>query len=103
MYAKGQGAQKDDAEAIKWFLEAATKDYVLAQLRLGEIYRDGLGVSIDVVEAYKWYSLADRTAPTVPNKGRDEAWGLSREMTDEQVAEAERRVEVFRSNRERSR
>ena len=58
MYSKGQGVEKNDAEAVKWFRLAATQRDALGQSNLGLVYANGQGVVQDYAEAVKWYRLA---------------------------------------------
>jgi TPR repeat protein len=58
MYATGQGAQLDYAEAAKWFRRAAEQDHARAQLSMGMLYDNGWGVARDRMEAFRWYLLA---------------------------------------------
>jgi predicted aspartyl protease len=60
-YHYGEGFQKDDTEAVKWYRKAAEQDNVEAQLNLGYIYgRHSLdvGATKDATEAVKWYRTA---------------------------------------------
>jgi hypothetical protein len=58
--ANGFGAEKDEAEAAKWYRKAAEQGNVDAQNKLGDCYAYGWGVETNFAEAYKWYSLAGR-------------------------------------------
>lgn len=57
-YAKGQGVEKDYAEAVKWYRKAAEQGHAGAQHSLGVRYEVGQGVVQDDVEAVKWYRKA---------------------------------------------
>jgi hypothetical protein len=60
---------------------------------LGYCYQDGVGVSRDDVEAVKWYILA----AAQQNKDADQSLtGLVKEMTGEQIADAQRRADDFK-------
>lgn len=79
MYFEGKGVQKDDAEAVKWWLLAADQGDAAAQYNLGYVYAyggntrqikgqlgqddygyadNGKGVPQDNAEAVKWYRKA---------------------------------------------
>ena len=58
MYAHGQGAPQDDAEAVKWTRLAAEQGHAPAQFNLGLMYVGGQGVPQDDTEAAKWTRLA---------------------------------------------
>ena len=59
----GKGLPQDNAEALKWYRLAASRD-ATAQFNLGAMYEyghDRLGVAQDYAEAFKWYvSAADQ-------------------------------------------
>ena len=44
--------------AVNQFTKSANQNYGSAQLALGKIYNEGHGVKTDIVEAYKWFKLA---------------------------------------------
>lgn len=58
IYATGQGAPEDDAEAVFWLRKAAEQGHVVAQYNLGQMYANGDGVPEDRVEAYAWLVLS---------------------------------------------
>jgi tetratricopeptide (TPR) repeat protein len=73
MHANGQGVPQDYEEAIKWYKKAAdpghadpsewfrkTADqgHADAQYELGQMYCNGLGVTVNYEEAVKWYRKA---------------------------------------------
>ncbi|MEN8734596.1 MAG: tetratricopeptide repeat protein, partial [Lentimonas sp.] len=88
MYDFGYGGvPEDDTEAVKWYRKAAEQGYAQAQYNLGMAYYYGHGVPEDYVESYMWLNLAaaqgDENAKH--NKGI-----LSKQMTREQIAEAQK-------------
>jgi TPR repeat protein len=52
------GAEKDYAQAAKYFRKAAAQAYPLAEIQLGFLYQRGLGVPQDYEEARRWYRRA---------------------------------------------
>lgn len=88
---------QDEREAIRWLSKAANQGNVRAQLDLGHCYANGKAVQKDLVEAYKWYSLAAK---------QDAIWGkmhrepLILKMTSDQIAEGQRRFAGFRTSRD---
>ncbi len=46
--------------AAWWYRQAARCGHVVAQLNLGELYSNGIGVERDKVQAYLWLGLAAR-------------------------------------------
>ena len=57
-YATGDGVAKDGAEAIRWYLQAATQGHAEAQNDLAVIYDEGQGVAENDAEAVRWYRRA---------------------------------------------
>ena len=51
-------AAKDDAQALAWFRKSADQGYALAQVSLGVIYAEGLGVPKDDAQAVAWFRKA---------------------------------------------
>jgi tetratricopeptide (TPR) repeat protein len=58
MYEKGIGVPKDDAEAVRWYRQAAEQGEAKAQYNLGTMYDFGSGVPEDDAEAVRWYRQA---------------------------------------------
>jgi len=87
LYFNGEGGPKDYQEALRWFHRASDQGEALAQTKIAIMYDDGEGVPKDKVQAYKWFSLAamngDKPAPMLRSL-------LAKEMTPEQIAEAEK-------------
>jgi TPR repeat protein len=55
---KGEGVDRNPAEAARWWREAADQGLSQAQFNLGVLYEQGQGVKVDYSEAAKWYELA---------------------------------------------
>ena len=93
MYANGEGVPKDEAQAAEWFRQAAEQGNADAQMALGSMYRYGDGIPIDFNRGYVWLRLAAMQGDT------NAAWvleDLSRRMTRDQIAEAERLAREFK-------
>jgi TPR repeat protein/predicted Ser/Thr protein kinase len=58
MYANAQGIEKNDQEAIKWYLQSANQGLKDAQYNLGFMYENGKGVAQNDKEALRWYQLS---------------------------------------------
>ena len=58
LYRNGEGVEKNDAEAAKWYRLAALQGNAEAQFSLGVLYGRGEGVEKNDAEAAKWYRLA---------------------------------------------
>ncbi|MDP6474566.1 MAG: tetratricopeptide repeat protein [Alphaproteobacteria bacterium] len=93
MYNEGRGVAPDSAVAAEWWHKAAAGNHAQAQFALAVLYSSGSGVAKDNVAAHMWFSLAAA-------RGKKNAKRLlkviARQMTPEQIAEAERRAEAWR-------
>ena len=58
MYENGEGVEKNQAEAVKWYRKAAEQGLEGAQCNLGIMYENGYGITKDLDEAVKWYRKA---------------------------------------------
>ena len=54
------GGRSDYPAAAKWFAQAADFGLTDSQVNLAILYQSGLGVSKDLIQAYKWLTLAAR-------------------------------------------
>jgi TPR repeat protein len=94
MLSMGIGAKRDIREAIRLYNLAAEQGDGLSQFNLARRYQAGKDVSPDRVEAYFWFSLAAVSGVEGASEMRDV---LKKEMTRQQVAEAERKIAGFKS------
>jgi TPR repeat protein len=83
----------DYAVAARIWGALAEEGNAMAQLGLAGLYRQGIGVPRDLVEAYVWFDLAAAQGRRGAQERRHE---LAAELTSEQLAEAERRITAFR-------
>ena len=61
------------------------------------MYRNGEGVPQDLVQAYKWFDVAVAQGVEMARTGRDRA---AKQMTTEQIGEAQRLVRDLRPKAE---
>jgi len=97
MYRRGEGVPKNATEALKWYRRAADQGYAGAQLLLGWMYYNGEGVPKNDTEAYFWYNLAAAQGNEMAKENRDIA---EKNMTREQIAEAQRRSAAWKPKTE---
>ena len=95
MYRLGIGTDKDESVAFKWFREAAMKGYPPAMLRTAESYTKGEGTQNDLGNAYAWYLLAKENGINIPDSFLN---SFTRQLTEQQVAEADILVEDIKWN-----
>jgi uncharacterized protein len=100
MYAEGRGVPQDYAEAAKWYRAAAEQGDPQAQYNLGLSYAKGEGVSQDNVSAHVWFNIAasrfagsDATGRNLAISNRDV---VAKEMTSEEIAEAQKRARSWK-------
>ncbi len=55
----GLGTQSDHKIAAQLYLDASSIGFAAAQLNLGHLYRQGIGVAQDPVRAFGWYGMSD--------------------------------------------
>ena len=87
-YMQGDGVEKNDTLAVKWFLKGAKSGEVCAQSNLGNCYYEGLGgLKVDYAEAVKWYrKAAERGLDNAQYRlGRCYGKGLGVEQSDEEA------------------
>ena len=58
MYENGRGVRRDDAEAVRWYRQAAERGDTEAQFNLGVMYYKGHGVRQDLALAQEWLGKA---------------------------------------------
>jgi TPR repeat protein len=57
-YASGRSVQKNPAEGVRWYKQAAAKGNADAMINLAKHYEDGLGVAKSATVAASWYRKA---------------------------------------------
>ncbi|MBI2947190.1 MAG: sel1 repeat family protein [Verrucomicrobia bacterium] len=92
IFSTGRGVEENFKESIHWFGKAADQGDPEAQLSLGLMFSRGEDLNPDYVEAYKWINLSAAQGNTNAVKHRGK---LSVSMTQEQIAEGQRRAVQF--------
>jgi len=88
-YYNGVGVAQDYKQAVLWLEKAAAQGHAGAQNNLGVLYVRGQGVTQDNVEAHKWWALSAENGNKSARGNLDK---LEREMTREQIAQAQQRA-----------
>ena len=83
----------DSTEALAQWSAAADEGDPRSMLALGRLYREGLGVLQDYVEAYKWFNVAASRGNAEAASERND---LSARMTPEQLAEGQSLARTWR-------
>jgi TPR repeat protein len=95
--ADRQESAQDTREKLNWFRRAADGGHATAQLIMGISCRAGRDMPRDLVEAYKWLSLAASREPSDENRTTaiHECEATAAQMTPAQLAEAQRRARTW--------
>ena len=92
LFAHGLGVEKDLVEAFRWHRLAAEQGIGKSQLFVGLALAAGNGVERDSVRGGMWILVAQRTGA----RGARQAFQYARvQMTDEQMAEAQRLADAW--------
>ena len=86
MFQHGRGVVQDLKEAANCVRLAADQGDASAQFHLGDMYKDGLGVVQNYVQAHMWYNLSAANGYPDVFKQRDE---VATKMTSAQIAQAQ--------------
>ncbi len=92
-YEKGNGVERNPAEAMKWFRRAADQGDHQAQYFLATSYALGEDVKRDFVAAYMWFSVAAAKGDKRSAEGREL---IEPRMTPAQIAEAKKRASAWK-------
>jgi localization factor PodJL len=84
--SEGVDGSPDHVKAVQWFRTAADYGVKDSQYNLGVIYARGLGVGLDLAEAFKWFSIAAAQGDNDAATRRDD---LAKAMTPEQLEKAQ--------------
>lgn len=87
MYDNGLGVTQDHEKAVYWYSRSAEQGNIVAQTNLGVMYATGIGVIKDNVQAFKWWRIASENGD---EKARTNVTLVAKDMTSEQIAEAQR-------------
>lgn len=79
--------------AVTWYRRAADHGHAYALNELASHYRDGTGVERDAVAAYMLFRLAEERGVNLAGRNRAK---LVASMSDDEIAEAERRVAAWK-------
>jgi TPR repeat protein len=96
MYLHGWGGAKDASEGARWVKEVAEQGNVEAQVLLAALFLTGEGVKKDETAAYMWLSVEGSRGDADAKRLRDI---LSRHMSSEQIANAEKLAKEWKPKR----
>jgi TPR repeat protein len=87
MYEWGNGVQKDNFSALKWYKRSAELSHKDAQNNLGAMYSKGEGTDADLVEALKWFIIS---AENGSEGGQKNIRIVEKRMSYEQISQAQK-------------
>jgi TPR repeat protein len=101
MYGQGQGVPQDYKEAVKWYRRAAEQGDALAQANLGLMYNNGQGAPQNYVLAYMWTNIAATSNAPASELQQITSYrdAIARNMTPQQIAEAQERGVICKANK----
>ncbi|MBZ5706061.1 MAG: LuxR C-terminal-related transcriptional regulator [Acidobacteriia bacterium] len=82
----------DNHATASWYQKAAEQGLPGAQVTLAQMYRDGQGVRKDLVAAYMWYLVSERTCLELKDQVDVAKKTLEDLLAPEQILEAQRRA-----------
>lgn len=85
MTEQGQGTDPNVDAAFRWYMDAARQGITDAYFALADMYKRGISVSKDPVQAYAWFDLARQGGHKLAGDMLD---SLSKEMDSDQIARA---------------
>ncbi len=85
MTEQGQGTEPNVDTAFNWYMNAAKQGVPDAYFALADMYKKGISVAKDPVQAYAWFELAKQSGH---NLAGDMLNSLSKELQPEQITQA---------------
>ena len=89
MYFDGFGVPQSYPKAIQWWRKAAAQGGSRAQNSLGALYEKGIGAPMNLILAYKWYSLSAIQDPAYKSAVKSQLDRITQLMTPAQIAKAQ--------------
>ncbi len=100
IYGRGTAVKYDLFERLKWYHKAAEQGHIMAQFFLAMSYFEGNGAPQDSVLGFFWANLALESTTGPDAQGiRDFIDRVTATMTDEEIADAEHRVERWHKSK----
>ncbi len=85
MTEQGQGTDPNVDAAFNWYMTAAKQGIADAYFALADMYKKGISVAKDPVQAYAWFDLAKQGGH---NLAGDMLSSLDKELNADQIAKA---------------
>ncbi len=88
-YQKSGSLENAEQMAFRWFQKAAEAGSAAGQYNLAHLYEDGNQTPVNLVEAYVWMSLSNRSGNPV---AQSEASAIKAKLTPAELERAEERI-----------
>ncbi|MCB1970091.1 MAG: sel1 repeat family protein [Geminicoccaceae bacterium] len=88
-YAQGQGVERNETAAARWFHQASKRGHARARTSMGYLYSIGKGVRHDVILGFLFLTQASEMGDLL---AKDLLSRLRKQMNPAQLREAEKRV-----------
>lgn len=95
MTEQGQGTEPDVDTAFNWYMRAARQGIVDAYFALADMYKKGISVAKDPVQAYAWFDLAKQGGHSLADDMLKE---LAGQLNADQIAQARQFAAQWRAN-----
>ncbi|EKD27083.1 MAG: Sel1 protein [uncultured bacterium] len=86
--------KEDYVTAHKEFMQEADCGNDIAQMRLGWMYKKGIGVNKDLILAHMWYDLSSSNGAEKVLEAKEQ---LAKQMTPQQVEQAKKMANEWKS------
>ncbi len=100
MYETGKGKlmPQDITKAFNLYKKCATAGDPVGQMKLGEFYKDGKGVTKDLIAAYQWLQLAADGFPKGADKDKVVVARIeiANALTEQQLSQARQQVSAWK-------
>jgi TPR repeat protein len=93
MYGTGQGVALDPQTAVRYLRQAAELGNIYAQFNMGRRCAEGQGIATNLIEAWKWYALAESGG--IPS-AQEPRGAVESRLTAAELAEARRAAQEVR-------
>jgi hypothetical protein len=86
MHEHGRGIKQNHKAALSWYTKAGKRGHGKAQYGLGSMYKRGVGVETDYIQAYIWFCLAAQNGYTHNSEYKEI---VARNMTSAEIYKAQ--------------
>jgi TPR repeat protein len=92
-YQKSPHLENSEAMAFKWFEKAAMAGSAAGQYNLAHLYEEGNQIPVDLVKAYVWMSLSNKSGNPM---AQSEAKSIKARLNPNELAMAEDQLDLLK-------